>query len=156
MWRLTDEQAKLRDEIREIVMREIQPRVRAIDETCEYPRDLYGVMADHGLLGLGFPAEHGGRCESEASWCAWVEELAKISGTVSLMAAYVKLASLPLLLAGTDEQRKRVIPALISGEQLGSFALSEPDVGSNPAGLQTRAEKRGDTWVINGRKRFIG
>jgi polyhydroxyalkanoate synthase len=133
------------------------PAARAGDRRdVRVPRDLYGVMAEHELLGLGFPAAHGGRCESEASWCAWVEELAKISGTVSLMAAYVKLASLPLLLAGTDEQQRRVIPALISGEQLGSFALSEPDVGSDPAGLQTRAERRGDKWIINGRKRFIG
>ena len=156
MWRLNDEQARLRDEIREIVIREIQPRVREIDESCEYPRDLYAVMAEHRLLGLGFPPALGGRCQSEASWCAWIEELAKISGTVSLMAAYVKLTSLPLLLAGSEEQQRRVIPPLIAGEQLGSFALTEPNVGSDPAGLQTRAERRGDVWILNGEKRFIG
>jgi alkylation response protein AidB-like acyl-CoA dehydrogenase len=156
MWRLTDEQAQLRDEIREIVVREIQPRVRTMEENCEYPRDLYEVMARHRLLGLGFPKEHGGRCSSETSWCAWVEELAKISGTVSLMAAYVKLTSLPLLLAGSREQQQRIIPSLIAGEQLGSFALSEPNVGSDPAGLETRAERRGDVWILNGAKRFIG
>jgi alkylation response protein AidB-like acyl-CoA dehydrogenase len=156
MWRLTDEQARLRDEIREIVVRDIQPRVRTMEESCEYPRDLYEVMARNKLLGLGFPAEHGGRCSSETSWCAWVEELAKVSGTVSLMAAYVKLTSLPLLLAGSEEQQRRIIPALIAGERLGSFALSEPNVGSDPAGLETRAERRGDVWILNGAKRFIG
>ena len=156
MWRLTEEQEQLRDEIREIVVREIQPRVREIDEDCEYPRDLYGVMASHDLLGLGFPPQLGGRCRSETSWCAWIEELAKISGTVSLMAAYLKLTSLPLLLAGSEEQQRRVIPPLIAGEQLGSFALTEPNVGSDPGALETRAERHGDVWVLNGEKRFIG
>src|SRR4051812_15152234 len=156
MWRLTDEQRALRDEIREIVRSEIRPRVRQMEEDCEYPRDLYETMARRRLLGLGFPAEFGGRCESEASWCAYVEELAQVSGTVSLMAAYVKLVSLPLLLAGTHEQQEAVIPRLLRGEILGSFALSEPNVGSDPGALETRAERRGDGWVINGAKRFIG
>src|SRR5215212_1813884 len=106
MWRLTDEQRALREEIRAVVREEIRPRVRKIDEDCEYPRDLYAVMAGHGLLGLSFPPEYGGRCTSEVSWCAYVEELAKVSGTVSLMAAYVKLVSLPLTLAGSPEQQQ--------------------------------------------------
>src|SRR3954453_2636199 len=156
MWRLTDEQGTLRDEIRTIVRSEIRPRVRTMEENCEYPRDLYELMAERRLLGLGFPEELGGRCKSEASWCAYVEELAKVSGTVSLMAAYVKLVSLPLLLAGTREQQEAVIPRLLRGEILGSFALSEPNVGSDPGALETRAEKRGDVWVLNGAKKFIG
>src|SRR3954452_11644445 len=156
MWRLTDEQQALREEIRAVVREEIRPRVREIDENCEYPRDLYELMAQRRLLGLGFPAEFGGRCDSEASWCAYVEELAKVCGTVSLMGAYVKLVSLPLLLAGTRQQQEAVIPRLLRGEILGSFALSEPNVGSDPGALETRAEKRGDVWVLNRAKRFIG
>jgi alkylation response protein AidB-like acyl-CoA dehydrogenase len=139
-----------------VVREEIRPRVRTMDVNCEYPRDLYGLMAERRLLGLGFPERYGRRCRSEASWCAYVEELAKVSGTVSLMAAYVKLVSLPLLLAGSEEQRERVIPRLLKGEILGSFALSEPNVGSDPGALETRAERRGDRWVINRRKRFSG
>jgi alkylation response protein AidB-like acyl-CoA dehydrogenase len=156
MWRLTDDQRALREEIRSVVRERIQPRVREIDEGCEYPRDLYGVMAEHNLLGLSVPKRFGGRCESDVSWCAYVEELAKVSGTVSLMAAYVKLVSLPLTLAGDEEQVERVMPGLLSGEQLGSFALSEPNVGSDPGALETRAERHGDTWILNGEKRFIG
>jgi alkylation response protein AidB-like acyl-CoA dehydrogenase len=156
MWRLTDEQRELREEIRAVVREQIRPRVREIDENCEYPRDLYAVMAENRLLGLSFPREFGGRCDTEVSWCAYVEELAKVSGTVSLMAAYVKLASLPLLLAGTPEQQRQIIPGLVSGETLGSFALSEPNVGSDPGALETRAERHGDVWVLNGAKRFIG
>src|SRR4051812_5430690 len=156
MWRLTDEQRELREEIREIVRADIRPRVRTMEENCEYPRDLYGLMASKRLLGLGFPEEYGGGCKSEAAWCGYVAELAKVSGTVSLMAAYVKLVSLPLLLAGSREQRERVIPRLLRGEILGSFALSEPNVGSDPGALETRAERRGDVYVLNGAKRFIG
>jgi alkylation response protein AidB-like acyl-CoA dehydrogenase len=156
MWRLTDRQRELREEIRTVVREDIRPRVRTMEENCEYPRDLYELMASKRLLGLGFPEQYGGRCESETSWCAYVEELAKVSGTVSLMAAYVKLVSLPLLLAGNDEQKERVIPRLLAGEILGSFALSEPNVGSDPGALETRAERRGEGWVLNGQKRFIG
>src|ERR671938_1327812 len=115
MWRLSDEQRALREEIRAVVREEIRPRVREIDENCEYPRDLYAVMAENRLLGLSFPRQYGGRCDTEVSWCAYVEELAKGSGTVSLMAAYVKLASLPLLLAGTEEQQRRGVPRPVSG-----------------------------------------
>src|SRR3954466_14229869 len=156
MWRLTDEQRALRDEIRTVVREEIRPRVRTMEENCEYPRDLYELMAKRRLLGLGFPERYGGRCKSEASWCAYVEELAKVSGTVSLMAAYVKLVSLPLLLAGSDEQKERVNPRLLAGEILGSFPPSAPNVGSDPGALETRAERRGEGWVLNGAKRFIG
>src|SRR5215210_6188197 len=156
MWRLSDEQRALREEIRDVVREKIRPRVLRMEEDCEYPRDLYALMAEHRLLGLNFPREFGGRCDTEVSWCAYVEELAKVSGTVSLMAAYVKLVSLPILLAGTEEQKQKVIPKLITGERLGSFALTEPAVGSDPGGLETRAERRGDVWVLNGEKRFIG
>src|ERR671928_297822 len=113
MWRLSDEQRELRDEIRAVVREQIRPRVREIDENCEYPRDLYAVMAQNRLLGLSFPREFGGRCDTEVSWCAYVEELAKVSGTVSLMAAYVKLVTLPILLAGNEEQKRRWLPPLI-------------------------------------------
>src|SRR3954464_6555865 len=156
MWRLTDEQRALGDEIRGVVREEIRPRVRTMEENCEYPRDLYELMAERRLLGLGFPERYGGRCNSGAAWCAYVEELAKVSGTVSLMAAYVKLVSLPLLLAGSKKQQEAVIPRLLAGEILGSFALSEPNVGSDPGALETRAERRGEGWVLNGQKRFIG
>ncbi|HEX6389627.1 MAG TPA: acyl-CoA dehydrogenase family protein, partial [Solirubrobacteraceae bacterium] len=75
---------------------------------------------------------------------------------VSLMAAYVKLVSLPILLAGSEEQKREFLPPLVSGERYGSYALTEPSVGSDPAALETRAERHGDVWVLNGEKRFIG
>jgi alkylation response protein AidB-like acyl-CoA dehydrogenase len=156
MWRLTDDQRAFRDHLREVVLAEVRPRVRAIDERDEYPRDLHALLAREGLLGLAVPTEHGGRDTGEVAFCAFIEELAKVSGTVSLIAAYVKLAALPIVLAGTEEQRARWLPGLASGEIYGSYALTEPAVGSDPAALQMRAERHGDGWVLNGTKRFIG
>ena len=142
--------------IRAVVLERIRPRVRELDENCDYPHDIHETLAQEGLMGLALPAEYGGRDASEVSWCAYVEELAKVSGTVSLMAAYVKLVALPILIAGTEEQKREYLPPLVSGERYGSYALTEPAVGSDPAALQTRAERHGDTWVLNGEKRFIG
>jgi alkylation response protein AidB-like acyl-CoA dehydrogenase len=156
MWRLTDEQRELRERIRTVVLEKVRPRTFDMSEGCEYPRDLYDVLAEEKLLGLSIPTEYGGHGHSNVSFCAYIEELAKISTTVSLMAAYVKLVSLPILLAGSEEQKKEYLPGLTSGATLGSYALTEPAVGSDPAALQTRAEKRGDVWVLNGEKRFIG
>jgi alkylation response protein AidB-like acyl-CoA dehydrogenase len=156
MWRLTDDQRTFRDRLRSVVLEEIRPRVREMDERCDYPHDIHKILAREELLGLAVPREDGGRGETEVSFCAFVEELAKVSGTISLMAAYVKLVTLPIVLAGNAEQKARYLPGLMSGEQYGSYALTEPSVGSDPAALETRAERHGDVWVLNGRKRFIG
>jgi alkylation response protein AidB-like acyl-CoA dehydrogenase len=156
MWRLTDEQRTFRDRLRSVVLEEIRPRVREMDERCDYPHDVHRILAREELLGLAVPREDGGRGETEVSFCAFVEELAKVSGTISLMAAYVKLVTLPIVLAGNAEQKARYLPDLMSGEIYGSYALTEPSVGSDPAALETRAERHGDVWVLNGQKRFIG
>jgi alkylation response protein AidB-like acyl-CoA dehydrogenase len=156
MWRLTDEQRTFRDRLRSVVLEEIRPRVREMDERCAYPHDVHRILAREELLGLAVPREDGGRGETEVSFCAFVEELAKVSGTISLMAAYVKLVTLPIVLAGNAEQKARYLPDLMSGEIYGSYALTEPSVGSDPAALETRAGRHGDVWVLNGQKRFIG
>ena len=156
MWRLTDEQRELRQEIREFAQREVRPRMLDVDETCDYPFEVHRALSDARLIGLGIPTEYGGRGASSVPFGAYIEELAKVSGTASLMAAYVKLTSLPIMLAGTEDQQRRTLPGLASGEQLGSYAITEPDVGSDPAALRTTAERRGDVYVLNGQKRFIG
>ncbi|HSP38549.1 MAG TPA: acyl-CoA dehydrogenase family protein [Frankiaceae bacterium] len=156
MWQLTDEQVDLKDRVRDIAMSKIRERVLEVPDCCEYPADLFAVLADEKLLGLEAPGEYGGGGQGLIAACLATEELARVSGTVSLMAAYVSLVSIPILLAGTEEQKEKWLPPLISGERLGSYALTEPDVGSDPAALQTTAERHGDTWVLNGQKKFIG
>src|SRR3954469_9075832 len=156
MWHLSQDQAELQERVRDIAMSKIRDRVLEVPDCCDYPADLFSVLADEKLLGLDVPGEYGGGGRGELDACLVTEELARISGTVSLMAAYVSLVAIPIMVAGTEEQKKRWLPSLISGERLGSYALTEPDVGSDPAALQTRAERHGDTWVLNGQKKFIG
>jgi alkylation response protein AidB-like acyl-CoA dehydrogenase len=93
---------------------------------------------------------------SEVAGCAFIEELGKVSGTVSLIGAYVDLVALPILLGASDELKSAFLPGLCTGETKGSYALSEPHAGSDPAALKTTAERRGDVYVLNGAKRFIG
>ena len=151
MWRLTDEQRELREHIRSVVLEQIRPRVREMDENCDYPHDLHETLAREDLMGLALPDEYGGRDASEVSWCAYVEELAKVSGTVSLMAAYVKLVALPILLAGSEEQKRSWLPAAGSAASATAPTRSPSRrVAQIPAALQTRAERRGDVWVLNG------
>ena len=145
MWRLSDEQRAFREHLRAVVLDEIRPRVREIDERCDYPHDVHRTLAREGFLALAVPREDGGRGETEVSFCAFVEELAKVSGTVSLMAAYVKLVALPIVLAGSDRQKNDWLPGLMDGSLYGSYALTEPGVGSDPAALETHAVRRGDT-----------
>jgi alkylation response protein AidB-like acyl-CoA dehydrogenase len=156
MWQLTSEQVDLKDRVRDIAMSKIRERVLEVPDCCDYPADLFAVLADEKLLGLEVPSEYGGGGRGELDACLVTEELARFSGTVSLMAAYVSLVAIPIMIAGTEEQKKQWLPSLVSGERLGSYALTEPDVGSDPAALQTRAERHGDTWVLNGLKKFIG
>ena len=156
MWRLTDEQRARRERIREFALEEVRPRMLEIDESCDYPFDVHDAMKREELIGLAIPEEYGGAGTNSVTFCSYIEELAKVSATASLMAAYVKLTALPIILAGSEAQKKRFLPPLASGEVLGSYALTEPGVGSDPAALQTRAEKRGEVWVLNGEKRFIG
>jgi alkylation response protein AidB-like acyl-CoA dehydrogenase len=156
MWRLTDEQREQREHIRKVVIEQIRPRVRDIDESGEYPYDIHRILAAEGLLGLAIPKDYGGGGHAEVASCALIEELAKVSGTVSLMSAYVVLTALPILIAGSEEQKQRFVSPLTSGEKFGCYCVTEPHVGSDPAALQTTAERHGDTWVINGEKRFIG
>ena len=156
MWRLSDEQREQREHIREVVLAQIRPRLREIDEAGEYPYDIHKILAAEGLLGFAIPSEYGGGGHPEVMSCALIEELAKLSGTVSLMSAYVVLTALPILIAGSEEQKEQFVTPLTSGEKFGCYCVTEPHVGSDPAALQTTAERHGDTWVINGEKRFIG
>jgi len=115
MWRLSDEQREQREHIREVVLAQIRPRLREIDESGEYPYDIHKILAAEGLLGFAIPSEYGGGGHPEVMSCALIEELAKLSGTVSLMSAYVVLTALPILIAGSEEQKEQFVTPLTSG-----------------------------------------
>ena len=156
-YRLTEEQVMLRDAVRVLADEQVAPRAAEIDRTGEFPEDLRVLLADHDILALPFPEEHGGLGGDLLTICLAVEQLSRACATTGLILAVQELGSLPITLAGSDEQRARWFPRLASGEQLIAFALTEAEAGSDAAAARTtaRAEPDGDDYVIDGSKRFI-
>ncbi len=156
-YRLTEEHEMLRDAVRVLADEQVAPRAAEIDRTGEFPQDLRRLLADHDILALPFPAEHGGIGGELLTVCLAVEQLSRACATTGLILAVQELGSLPITIAGTQEQQARWFPRLASGEHLIAFALTEAEAGSDVAAARTtaRAEPGGDTYVIDGSKRFI-
>ena len=151
----SDEESMLLDMVRDLVREKIAPRAAEIDEKGEFPWDIKELLAHQDILAMPFPEEYGGLGSSEVTILKTIEELAKACATTALMLCVQQLGSLPILLAGTPEQKQRFIPGLASGEWLAAYALTEPGSGSDAAAMRTRAERRGDGYVLNGVKHFI-
>jgi alkylation response protein AidB-like acyl-CoA dehydrogenase len=149
------EQIAIRDTIRELVRDKVAPRAAEIDEKSEYPKDIEKLFADNGILGIPFPEEYGGISGSSVTVCMGIEEIAKACTTSSLILAVQALGAYPILVAGTEEQKKRLCPPLASGERVAAYALSETGSGSDAAAMKTRAIRHGNEYVLNGTKQFI-
>ncbi|TMC83987.1 MAG: acyl-CoA dehydrogenase [Chloroflexi bacterium] len=149
------EQVAIRDTIRELVQDRVAPRAAEIDQTGEYPNDIERLFADNGILGIPFPEVYGGISGSSVTICMGIEEIAKACASSSLILAVQALGSYPILVAGSEEQKKRLCPPLASGEKVAAYALSEPGSGSDAAAMKTRATKHGSEYVLNGTKQFI-
>lgn len=144
-----------RETIRRMVVERVAPRAAEIDETAEYPRDIRELFAEHDLMGLPFDLEHGGTGTGTLMLNIAVEEVAKACASSALILMIQELGTLPIKLFGTDELKQRFLPRCASGEWSPAFALSEPDAGSDPGGMRTRAVRDGDEWVIDGTKNWI-
>ncbi len=156
MFGLTDEQEQLRKEVRVFAEREIAPHVNEWDEKSEFPHAVVKKLGAMGLLGVIFPESLGGAGMGYVEYVLAIEELSRVDGSVGIIvAAHNSLCTNHIMLAGNDEQRKRWIPKLASGEWLGAWGLTEPGSGSDAGGMRTTAVKRGDKWVLNGSKTFI-
>ena len=151
----TEDQLAIRETIRELVQDKVIPRAPEIDRNSEYPRDIQKLFAENGILGIPFPEQYGGVSGSSVTICMGVEEIAKGDATCSLLLAVQALGSYPILLAGTEEQKKRLCPPLASGEQMACYGLSEPNSGSDAAAMKSTARRYGDEYVLNGSKIFI-
>jgi alkylation response protein AidB-like acyl-CoA dehydrogenase len=151
----TAEHDELRAVVRELATERIAPRAAEIDEKQEFPHDLKELLAQQDLLGTCFEERHGGTNLDTVAQCILVEEIARADATTSLIPVVQKLGALPILLAGTDEQKDRYLPRLASGEWLAAFALTEAAAGSDVASNRMRATGDGDDYVLNGSKRFI-
>lgn len=152
---LTQDQLDFLEMIRQMVVEKVTPRAHDIDESGEFPQDIRQLFADHDLFGLPFEEKHGGTGTGELMLCAAIEEIAKGCASSSLMVAAQDLSSLPMKLHGSDELKDRILPRMASGEWLGAFCLSEPDAGSDPGAMRTRATKVDGGWKLNGAKNWI-
>jgi alkylation response protein AidB-like acyl-CoA dehydrogenase len=152
---LTDEQLEFRDAIRQIVGERVAPRAAEIDATAEYPWDVRKLFAEHDLLGLPFPSEYGGTGTGTLMLNVAIEEVARACASSALILMIQELGTLPIRLFGSEDLKQRFLPRCASGEWSPAFALSEPEAGSDPGGMITRAVREGDEWVINGTKNWI-
>jgi len=141
--------------IGQIAREKIAPRSAEIDEKAEYPWDIRKILAEQDILGLPFPVEYGGTGTGTLMLNMAVEELAKVDASVALMLMVQELGTLPIQLYGSDELKERFLPRCATGEWSPAFALSEPEAGSDPAGMRTTAVLDGEEWVINGAKNWI-
>src|ERR1700716_3324264 len=151
----SEEQLAIRDTIRELVQDRVAPRAAEIDEKAEYPRDIEELFAQNGLLAIPFPERYGGISGSSVTICMGIEEIAKACVTSSLILAVQALGSYPILLAGSEEQKKRLCPPLAAGDQMACYALSEPNSGSDAGAMKSTARRFGEEYVLNGSKIFI-
>lgn len=152
----TEEQEILKDSIRNFAEKEILPFVKESDEKGKWPEELTKKLGEMGLLGIVIPPEYSGAGYSYMDYVIILEEISKVDPSVGLVvAAHNSLCSNHLNLFGSEEQKKKYLTRLASGQTLGAWALTEAEAGSDAAALKTKARKEGDYWVLNGSKLFI-
>ena len=152
----TQEQEILKDSIRNFADKEILPFVKESDEKGKWPEELTKKLGEMGLLGIVIPPEYSGAGYSNVDYVIILEEISKVDPSVGLVvAAHNSLCSNHLNLFGSEEQKKKYLTRLASGQTLGAWALTEAEAGSDAAALKTKARKEGDYWVLNGSKLFI-
>ncbi|SDH31313.1 Acyl-CoA dehydrogenase [Aneurinibacillus thermoaerophilus] len=152
---LTEEQKEIQREIHKLAQEKIKPRAAEIDEQGEYPFDIKDLLSEYGYIGANLPEEYGGAGLDLLSYCLIVEEVARVCASSSQIITVQELGSLPVLLSGNEEQKRRVLPDLATGKKLACFGLTEPSAGSDVKSMKTRAEKDGKYYRLNGQKCFI-
>lgn len=152
---LTEEQQMIKDLAKRIADEKIAPRALELDETGEFPWDLMKIIADADLFGVYLPEEYGGLGGGVFEQCLVVEELSRACSGVAVSYAASGLGCMPILVLGSDEQKKKYLPDIASGKRLAAFAATEANAGSDPAGMETTAVLDGDQYVLNGTKQWI-
>ncbi|MEI8214524.1 MAG: acyl-CoA dehydrogenase family protein [Actinomycetota bacterium] len=151
---LPSEYNDLRDSVRSLSENEIAPHAHPVDEDHRYPQEAHNALVKAGLFAAHVPTEFGGDGADALATCIIIEEVARVCGSSSLIPAVNKLGSLPLILSGSAEQKERWLRPLAKGKGF-SYCLSESEAGSDASALKTKAERKGDSWVINGSKKWI-
>ena len=155
-FQFTEEQQQLRKSVREFAEREIAPHVMQWDEASEYPLAVVKQLGKLGLMGIIFPPEIGGAGMGYVEYVTAIEELSRVDGSVGIIvAAHTSLCSNHIFIAGNQEQKKKYISKLATGEFIGAWGLTEPGSGSDAGGARCSAVRKGNQWVLNGTKTFI-
>jgi alkylation response protein AidB-like acyl-CoA dehydrogenase len=152
---LTTEQREMRDLVRAIARDRIAPLAAHVDETESYPDESLKLLGDQGLMGLYIPEAYGGTNMGTLAFCLAVEEIAWACASSAIIYLVQYVGGWPIVAAGTDEQRRRYLPRLASGEITSAFSLSEPGAGSDAASISTRAVRKGDRYLLNGVKLWV-
>ena len=153
---LTEDQQKLRDEVRDFADTVVGPAAYEYDTKRELPYEILAQMGEMGLFGLPFPKEYGGQGKDYLSLCLAVEQLARADQSIAVtLEAGVGLGAMPVYRGGTEAQKQEWLPMLAQGKALAGFGLTEADAGSDAAGTRTTARLEDGEWVINGSKQFI-
>jgi len=154
MFDLPSEYKELRASVRALSEKEIAPHAQAVDEDHRFPQEAKDALIKNGLYAAHVPTEFGGDGADALATVLIIEEVARACGSSSLIPAVNKLGSMPLILGGNDEQKKRWLPRLVKGEGF-SYCLSESEAGSDASAMRTKVERSGDGWVLNGSKKWI-
>ncbi len=153
---LTKEQEMVRKMVREFAVNEVEPIAAEIDEEARFPFETMEKAGKLGLMGMPFPREYGGAGADYISYIMAIEELSKACGSTGVIVqTHCALCAWPIMTYGTEKQKQKYLPDLLSGKKLGAFGLTEPGAGSDAAGIQTAAVDKGDYWLLNGSKIFI-
>ncbi len=152
---LPEEHQALREAVRELVDDKIVPRAAEIDETSEFPWDVYEALKSSGFHAIHIPEEYGGEGGDALAACLVIEEVSRGCASSGLIPAVNKLGTLPLMLSASDVLLKTYLPEVASGEAMFSYALSEREAGSDAAAMRTRAVADGEDWILNGQKSWI-
>ncbi|MDQ1651787.1 MAG: hypothetical protein QOI35_987 [Cryptosporangiaceae bacterium] len=155
VYRLAEEHEYIRQAVRELAEKEIAPHAADVDEHARYPREAHNALVTAGYHATHIPEAYGGPGADSIATVIVIEEVARVCGSSSLIPAVNKLGTMPVLLSGSEELKKTVLPPVARGEALFSYALSEREAGSDAAGMRTRAVLDGDQWVLNGAKSWI-
>lgn len=154
-FQLNDEQLQLKKSVREFAEREIAPHVMEWDEAGAFPLDTMKQLGHLGLMGIIFPPEYGGAGMGYVEYVTAIEELSRVDGSVGIIvAAHTSLCSNHIFLAGNEEQKKKYVSKLATGEYIGAWGLTEPSSGSDAGSARMMAVRRGNSWVLNGTKTF--
>ncbi len=155
LFKLSDEHDMLRAAVRAVCEDKIAPLAAEVDANGEFPQASYDALRQADFHAVHVPEEYGGAGADALSTCLVIEEVARVCASTSLIPAVNKLGTMPLLLSASEDLRKRYLPAVASGEAMFSYALSEAEAGSDAVSMRTRAVRDGDTYVLNGAKRWI-